>query len=265
MRHARTAVVGCPLLAVAMLCLLWQAPAAAPGAAARDPHRYVQVGDFDFSTLLGGPPADNSPEHRAEIATMLYLQNRRTEQDVARCRQEANQINVWLFANVLGDDFNKVSHPLTAALFEDVRNEVRPIVLAAKAKWDRPRPYRSIPEIHPCVHLETGASFPSGHATLGMLWATVLAEIFPEQREAIMARGRQIGQDRFIAGVHYPSDVAAGQKLGAEIARRLLANRDFRIELDSVRREWGRAGTEAAPVIDSMGDATTLPAAATMP
>jgi hypothetical protein len=65
--------------------------------------------------------------------------------------------------------------------------------------------------------------------------------------------------------VHYPSDVAAGQKLGAEIARRLLANRDFRIELDSVRREWGRAGTEAAPVIDSMGDATTLPAAATMP
>ena len=40
--------------------------------------------------------------------------------------------------------------------------------------------------------------------------------------------------------MHYPSDVAAGQKLGAEIARRLLANPDFRADLREAKQECNR-------------------------
>jgi acid phosphatase (class A) len=213
--------------------------------AARDSHVYVRPGDFDFSTLLGGPPPDDSPQHRAEVATMLYLQNRRTAEEVTRCRDEAAHVNVWLFANVLGDDFNKTTHPLTAALFDEIHANAKSVVDAAKERWDRPRPYRSYPDIHPCVHRESASSYPSGHATLSILWATVLADIFPDRRDALLARGKQIGDDRFLAGVHYPSDVA--QKLGAEIARRMLANRDFQIELDSVRRECGQPTPQRSP------------------
>jgi hypothetical protein len=43
--------------------------------------------------------------------------------------------------------------------------------------------------------------------------------------------------DPVIAGVHYPSDVAAGQKLGAEIARKLLANADFQTALERTKEE----------------------------
>ena len=43
-----------------------------------------------------------------------------------------------------------------------------------------------------------------------MVWATILVEIYPDQKEAILARGRQIGTDRSIAGMHWPSDVVAG-------------------------------------------------------
>jgi len=71
----------------------------------------------------------------------------------------------------------------------------------------------------------------------GILWASLLSEVFPGQRDSLMARGKQIGDDRFLAGMHYPSDVAAGQKLGAEIARRLLADDAFRARLQAVRDE----------------------------
>ena len=51
-----------------------------------------------------------------------------------------------------------------------------------------------------------------------MLFAEVLAEIYPDQRDALLARGRQIGFDRIIGGVHYPSDVVAGAALGTLVA-----------------------------------------------
>ena len=52
-----------------------------------------------------------------------------------------------------------------------------------------------------------------------------------------MARGKLIGQDRVIGGMHYPSDVAAGQKLGAAIAKSLLANEQFKTEFEKAKQE----------------------------
>jgi acid phosphatase (class A) len=93
------------------------------------------------------------------------------------------------------------------------------------------------PKIHPCLPLERSYSYPSGHAVAGIVWATLLSEIFPEKRDALMARGKQIGDDRVLAGVHYPTDVIAGRKLGEEIARRLLADQAFRAELEKAKQE----------------------------
>lgn len=244
MRHRRAALS--PLLAVLMICSL--CPAQTRTARPRDLRLYIRPADFDFQTLLGDPPADDSPQHRNEMATLLFLQNRRTAEEINRCRQEARRPAVWNFASVLGDNFTLTTHPLLGALAEEVRDNGEPVIEAAKRNWDRPRPYRVDPAIHPCVPLEHSASYPSGHATWGMLWGIVLSNIFPDQRDALMARGRQLGDDRYLAGIHYPSDVVAGQKLGAEIAKRLLANRNFRIELDSVRRECGQPAPQSEPL-----------------
>jgi hypothetical protein len=37
--------------------------------------------------------------------------------------------------------------------------------------------------------------------------------------------------------MHFPSDVAAGQKLGAAIARELLESPDFKLQLEKMRAE----------------------------
>jgi acid phosphatase (class A) len=206
---------------------------------------FVQPQDIDSSTLLAGPPADDSPEHQAEVATMLYWQNKRTKEDVARCRSEVN-VNVFVFAEVLGDWFNERSLPLTSDLLQQAYTDTYAASYSAKQKWKRVRPPLADPRIHPCVPLEKTPSYPSGHATRGVMWAILLSEIFPEHRDALMARGRLIGDDRYIAGMHYPTDVEAGQKLGEEVARRMLENHDFMIALDRAKEECMEAAMDAA-------------------
>lgn len=191
---------------------------------------------FDYRKLLGDPPADNSRQHIAEIEQMLELQARRTPADVARCQAEV-AVTAFGFANVLGPWFNEKDLPYTAQLMHDVGQQAKAVTGGGKKFWSRVRPPLADSRITPCVPLEKTFSYPSGHATIGVFWGTLLGEMFPDDRDILLARGKQIGFDRTIAGMHWPSDVAAGQKLGAEIARRMLADPEFRKKLDKAREE----------------------------
>ena len=219
-------------------------PAVNAPATTRSALPYITPQQFDFHAILSPPPADNSAMHSREVVRMLALQDSRTPEDVRRCRAEET-VTVFAFDTVLGPSFNATNLPVTAALMHEVFVEARSVSGAAKQVWVRTRPPLANPQIHPCVEFENSPSYPSGHAVRGMVWAVLLSEIYPEHRAALMARGRQIGDDRYLAGMHYPTDVAAGQKLGAVIAHRLLANPAFRARLDQAEAEC-HAETHAA-------------------
>jgi hypothetical protein len=197
---------------------------------------FVTSDQFDFKSLLGDPPPDGSAEHKAEVNKILDLQASRTPEEERRCKDE-EEVTVFAFSTVLGEDFNSKNLPVTAAVMSEALADTKAITGDAKLLWRRVRPPLAEPRIHPCVKLEHTASYPSGHATRGMVWAILLAEIFPDQRSALLARGKQIGDDRVLAGMHYPSDVVAGQKLGDAIAAKLLANPQFKTELEKARAE----------------------------
>jgi membrane-associated phospholipid phosphatase len=72
----------------------------------------------------------------------------------------------------------------------------------------------------------------------GALWAVILVKFTPSLEEQLLARGAQIGRDRVIAGVHFPTDVAAGQKLGVAIARQIMATSAFRRDLRRAKAEF---------------------------
>jgi acid phosphatase (class A) len=225
------------LRAVAVAVALLLAAAAAAGEA-RCP---LPEGPGGPAAVAGAVPAPGSPEAAADLAAVLGAQRARTPEDVARAASE-EELSLEDFAAVLGTTFDVARHPLTEALLARAVAASRPCVGAAKAAHARPRPYVADARVSPSVSREPTASFPSGHATRGALMGAVLAELAPERREALLRRGAQIGDDRVIAGVHYPSDVAAGQRLGAAVARALLADPAFRAALDEARtREWGRA------------------------
>jgi undecaprenyl-diphosphatase len=77
----------------------------------------------------------------------------------------------------------------------------------------RPRPFLMIKGSVPLI-TSHGFSFPSGHSTLAMAMAVVLAHHFPKARSLVYTLAVLIGFSRVYFGVHYLSDVLAGFLLG---------------------------------------------------
>jgi hypothetical protein len=197
---------------------------------------YFDPATVDLKALLPDPPANGSPTTLKEIDLILQKQAARTPEEVARIKREVH-LNVWLFDTVLGPWFTKKNLPITAALFGRVDATEHPIIDSAKKDWNRPRPFLQEKRIHPPIDLPKNASYPSGHSTVGDLDALILAELAPDLKDAILARGLQIGDDRVIAGVHFPSDVDAGRTLAHDLFDKFMAIPAFQADLAQAKAE----------------------------
>src|SRR3984957_17103495 len=74
------------------------------------------------------------------------------------------------------------------------------------------------------MNLVDSPSFPSGHTTYGYMGSLVLAEVFPERFQQMIARAAEYGNDRILMGAHYAMDVIAGRTLAMYDLAHLLAN-----------------------------------------
>jgi acid phosphatase (class A) len=192
----------------------------------------------DWAALLGPFPAAGSREAERDLAIMLWLQKTRTTAEVARANAEI-ALGVGWFQDVLGKDFDPATHPRTLTLLNQAAHDCEQVISPLKNRFRRPRPYLTTPELTPAIHRETSFSYPSGHSTLAILSSLLLAELDPRHRDAILERGRLIGNDRSLGGVHWPSDVEAGQKLGTAFAGFWLAMPKHRQLVTDIRAaEW---------------------------
>jgi acid phosphatase (class A) len=237
------------LLFVAAVGCRSSLPAPAAPATARataNAPRYLRADAIDVVALLPDPPAAGSAESELEYETLRRAVATASEADKQRTRREIN-LDVFVFDDVLGSWFNAKNCPHAARLFQQAAADARFFSNRGKDHWNRlrPSPRPGFEPLYPDPDPKV-RSYPSGHATRGTVWAELLAELYPARREALLARGRQIGFDRIIAGVHYPSDIYAGRCVGHAAARHLLANPAFRAELDQVKAEMDRAKGSAS-------------------
>ncbi len=165
----------------------------------------------------------------------MRVYSHHSEQDWALAKSEID-LTIFAFQPAIGPWFQPGKFPKTEALFHEVEAETKAATNPAKDKWKRQRPYQIDPSIAP-VAPEKSFSYPSGHSTRGTVYALLLAEIFPDKRDALLEIGRNIGWHRVIAGDHFPTDVVAGRVLGQAIAREFLANRKFQADLTAARQE----------------------------
>jgi acid phosphatase (class A) len=90
---------------------------------------------------------------------------------------------------------------------------------AAKNHYQRNRPFmvNGTPTLVPDEEemLREDGSYPSGHTAIGWAWALILAEVFPDQADGILERGKEFGISRNICNVHWHSDVVAGRMVGS--------------------------------------------------
>ena len=202
--------------------------------AAGDAPRYLKVDAIDGIALLPDPPSAGSLENEQEYATLERLQQTRSDADAARAKREAT-MDVFVFDTVLGPWFKNANCPRTAALFAQIGADARYFSNGGKKHWSRPRPTTRASFV-PMLS-EPSASYPSGHSARATCWAEILVDTFPDKRDALLARGREIGFDRAIAGVHFPTDIYGGRVIGHAVAQKLLENPTFRADLARVKAE----------------------------
>lgn len=197
---------------------------------------FLAAGEVDLPKILSGPPKPQSKAQRKDMAISLAWQAKRTPAMEALADADADQ-SVFRFGDVLGASFAKERLPVATHFFDEVLDDSRAIGAAAKTYWSRPRPFVASASIRPCVAQPPTNSYPSNHATIGMLYAEILSRMLPELRLRLLARARQYAADRVICGVHYTSDIEAGKRAGAIEAFAMFHNKAFEKEFAAAKAE----------------------------
>ena len=204
---------------------------------ASDP--YLAPGHPDGIALLAPPPAPGSEDEAADLEEARSVFKGRTPAQETRAMKDAS-LSFALFAPVIGPGFDFASLPRTEALLHKVKAEIGVIIKLPKDHWKRKRPYQ-LDEKLALGQPEKDYGYPSGHSSRGTVYALILAELFPDKQEALLAKGRDLGWDRVLIGKHFPTDVQAGRVLGKAIFRELLASPSFQHDMAEAKAEIAQA------------------------
>lgn len=204
----------------------------------------------DIVALLPPPPEPGSAEAIADADEAYRVYSARTPEQFALGKDQ-NKLTIFHFAPAIGPWFRAGIAPKLEALFKQVESEAKTATDIGKHGFKRARPCKAEPArfADPVEPNDVGAySYPSGHATRGILYALVLSEIFPDRREALLVKGREAGWLRVQGGMHYPTDIYAGRVWGQALARAFLSNARFRRDLTEAKAELMSAQKASATV-----------------
>jgi len=210
-------------------------PATASSASVTRTWHYLEPDSVSPAALLAPPPLPGSAEQAADMESVWSVYRTATSNDIAAAYSQ-RKFDVFVFAPVVGDFFQPGKLPVTEAFLRRVQEDSRMVTDSGKNYFRRSRPFVTDPRLANGP-LEASYSYPSGHSTESMVLALVLAELFPEQRDALIAEARDIGWHRVQIARHYPTDIYAGRVLAQAIVRKLNACAAFRQDLAAARAE----------------------------
>jgi acid phosphatase (class A) len=216
------------------------------GAQAPKPHApiFISPEQLDVASILPNPPGDNSREAVAELAEVHRLQDSRQAAQIAHAKADDVEEDIFIFKDVIGENFSAENLPLTALLSAHVHNDEGVIVGPAKKYFHRLRPFNFEASIKPVCKTNNNIddySYPSGHSTTGYLEALVLIMMVPEKRDAILTRANDYAHSRVVCGVHYPTDVEASKWVAYAMIGIMMNNAQFKKELQAARAETRRS------------------------
>jgi acid phosphatase (class A) len=220
--------------------LFWLAVVATPLRADEQLH-YLPAGKPDAVALLAPLPLPVSPEQAADLAEVKAVYHAATSNEIAAAYSE-KEFSIFNFTPAIGDFFQPGKFPKTEEFFHRVQKEAAFVTDNAKDFYKRPRPYVVDPSLAN-GKLEKSFSYPSGHSTESMVLALVLADLFPDKHDAIIAEARSIGWHRVEIARHYPTDIYAGRVLAQTIVREMKKNHDYLHDFAEAKAEISAAQT----------------------
>jgi len=218
-------------------------------AVAQEAKGYLAAGAFDPMVVVGPPPAAGSA---AEAADKAAYQDALKGVDTPRWREAladdplSPADTLKRYACALDAQVDPARAPATVRLLQRTLVDADAFSSPVKKAINRPRPFAA--DTSPvCLPIpadrraRTSSTYPSGHATAGTLYGLVLSEVRPERTTQILARSRSFVESRQVCRVHYPSDLQAGERLGAAIFARLQGEPEYEADVKAARAEIAAA------------------------
>ena len=196
---------------------------------------YLKAGKPDAIALLAPPPLPDSAEQAADMAEVRAVYHATSSNEMAFAYTQ-KKFTIFNFTPAIGDFFQPGKFPKTEAFFEKVQTDAETVTDNAKDFYKRPRPYVTDPSLAN-GKLEKSFSYPSGHSTESMVLALVLADLFPDKHDAIIAIARDIGWHRVMIARHYPTDIYAGRVLAQAIVKQMKKNDQFQKDFAEAKAE----------------------------
>ena len=248
-------------LALAGLCLA--APACADGSAPAPQmvppvaEGYLSPPELEaLAASVPPPPAEGSDEARADVAASERLRALEDSDRWLLATRHAElrpALALSHFDCALGFRLTAAESPRLVALLTRVLHDADEAAELAKARMPRSRPVAVDSGRRACQVLSeagrTSNAYPSGSASVGAAYGAVMAVLAPDRAEAVDRIGHEIAVSRMVCGVHYPSDVVAGEALGRQLFDALTGSSAFIIEAAAARVEVeaARAAGQTSP------------------
>ena len=180
---------------------------------------------------LPAPPAKDSAAARRDADGLAAAMRDVTprQRRIARNYAASPVVRPWLETTMELVSRRPKDPPSSSRSYSYVSAALEDAVLAAyhyKYEYDREGPGGAT---------SPDPSYPSEHAAMAGAASRLIAYLYPEYPAArLEERAEDVAQARVAAGLNYPSDVAAGLKLGREIADRYIA----KAKADGYTRKW---------------------------
>lgn len=174
---------------------------------------------------LAAPPALWSTPWRLDLAAVVKAQNLQTPEGDAWARRMDTDgtYRMWMdLARRRPEGVGAAQSWLGAALVASTLAAAGAATSVMKERYDRPRPFVTVPELTVPVRRLASYAYPSGHASAAYAAARVIATMNPGLAEEAYSLAKQVAVSRVYAGAHYPTDVVAGAQMGTYIADRVL-------------------------------------------
>lgn len=217
-------------------------------------------------SILPAPPEDTSEEMAHDI--MRYYWGKQQREDAGRVATARRQATWTLetmyneFSGPFGMTISVRNTPQLCRLLSKALQTADKICDDVKSYYGRRRPFDLLNEQlltdgeeENAASLKKNGSYPSGHTNRSWVCALILAEINPDNAEAIYSCGLEYGESRVIVGAHWQSDVDAGRIAGSIAYSRLQTSEEFREQMERAKAEFaekmGLSGTQHVTVAPS--------------
>ncbi|WP_119071482.1 phosphatase PAP2 family protein [Aggregatilinea lenta] len=122
-----------------------------------------------------------------------------------------------------GLDADPVRGALVYTLLNIATYDATAAAFAVKYHYLGIRPFQVDPTFETVIPTPNHPSYPSAHSVITMAAVTTLAKLFPEDADSLIEISHQGGEARLWAGIHFRSDIVAGEDMGRQIADKVFA------------------------------------------